>query len=179
MQVIGSTPGEMNRLAFIMYVSAIVFAGNSIHPTNSYFIPDRQTHSALVEAARRGVDVRIIVPKVTDIPNALYAGRYHYAELLEAGVKLYALRKSMLHAKTGVVDGVWSTVGSTNMDFWSFLSNDEVNAVILSRVFAVEMEKMFARDIAESDPILPAEWKKRPLYPRFREWLAHLIRRWL
>jgi len=109
------------------------------------------------------VDVKIIVPKMTDIPAALYAGRYYYSDLLKAGVKLYELRKSMLHAKTGVIDGAWSTVGSTNMDFWSFLNNVEVNAVILSRAFAVEMERMFARDLEESDPIRLEEWKKRPL----------------
>ncbi len=178
-QVIGSTPGQMNRRTFIMYVSAIVFAENSIHLTNSYFIPDRQTLHALIDAARRGVDVRIIVPKMTDIPTSMYAGRYYYADLLEAGVKLYQLRDSVLHAKTGVIDNVWSTVGSTNMDFWSFLNNDEVNAVVLSRTFAIEMERMFARDLEASDPIRLEDWKKRPLYPRFREWLAHLLSRWL
>ncbi len=178
-QVIGSTPGQMNRRTFIMYASAIVFASNSIHLTNSYFIPDRQTLHALTDAAKRGVDVKIIVPKKTDIPTSMYAGRYYYADLLKAGVKLYQLRDSVLHAKTGVIDGVWSTVGSTNMDFWSFLNNDEVNAVILSRTFAIEMEAMFARDLAQSDPIRLEEWEKRPLYPRFREWLSHLLMRWL
>ncbi len=178
-QVIGNTPGKMNRLTFIMYVSAFVFAEKTIHLTNSYFIPDRQTLSALTDAARRGVDVKIIVPKMTDIPTSLYASRYYYSDLLEAGVKLYQRRDSVLHAKTGVIDGVWSTVGSTNMDFWSFLNNDEVNAIVLSRTFAVEMEKMFARDLGKSDPIRLEEWNKRPLFPRFREWLAHLISRWL
>lgn len=178
-QVIGNTPGQMNRLTFIMYVSAIVFAENSIHLTNSYFIPDRQTLKALVDAARRGVDVTIILPEMTDIPTSLYASRYYYSDLLKAGVKLYQRRNSVLHAKTGVIDGAWSTVGSTNMDFWSFLNNDEVNAVVLSRRFAVEMEKMFAKDLEESDPIRLEEWKKRPLYPRLRELLGHLISRWL
>ncbi len=178
-QVVGNTPGEMNRLTFIMYVSAIVFAENSIHLTNSYFVPDRQTLNALTDAARRGVDVKIIVPKMTDIPTSLYASRHYYSDLLKAGVKLYQLRDSVLHAKTGVIDGVWSTVGSTNMDFWSFLNNDEVNAIVLSRAFAVEMEKMFARDLEQSEPIRLEDWTKRPLYPRLREWLAHLIARWL
>ena len=94
-------------------------------------------------------------------------------------MKLYERRNALLHAKTAVIDDVWSTVGSTNMDFWSFLSDDEVNAVILSREFAIEMEKMFARDLAESDQIQWGEWKKRPLLPRIREWFAHLFDRWL
>ncbi len=79
------------------------------------------------------------------------------------------------HAKTLVIDGVWSTVGSTNMDFWSFSTDDEVNAVILSRAFAMEMEKMFARDLAESDQIRWEDWKKRPLLSRIREGFYYLF----
>jgi cardiolipin synthase len=94
-------------------------------------------------------------------------------------VKVYERRNALLHAKTAVIDEVWSTVGSTNMDFWSFLSDDEVNAVILSHEFAIEMEKMFAKDLAESDQIQWEEWKKRPLFSRIREWFAHLFVHWL
>lgn len=178
-QVIGSTPGEMNRITFIMYVSAVTFAENSVHLTNSYFIPDRQLIKALSDAAGRGVDVKIVLPSVSDSPLAFYAGRYYYSDLLKSGVKLYERRNAILHAKTAVIDGVWSTVGSTNMDFWSFLNNDEVNAIILSRQFAVEMERMFGRDLEESVQIRSEEWKKRPLFPRIREWFAHLFARWL
>ncbi len=178
-QVIGSTSGSENRLTFIMYVSAITFAQNSVHLTNAYFVPDRQTVNALTDAARRGVDVKMILPKETDSAMALYAGRYYYSNLLKAGVKIYQRRNALLHAKTAVIDGVWATVGSTNMDFWSFLREDEVNAMILSRDFSAAMNKMFARDIEESDQIKLEEWKKRPLFPRLREWLAHLLSHWL
>ncbi len=178
-QVVGSSPGEMNRITFIMYVSAITFAENSVHLTNSYFVPDQQMAKALTEAARRGVDVKIILPSISDSPLAFYAGKYYYSNLLKSGVKLYELRKALLHAKTAVIDGVWSTVGSTNMDFWSFLKNDEINAIILSRQFAVEMEKMFAADLKDSVQIQLENWKKRPLFPRIREWLAHLFLHWL
>ena len=94
-------------------------------------------------------------------------------------MKLYKRRNALLHAKTLMVDGIWSTVGSTNMDFWSFSTNDEVNAVILSREFAMEMEKMFAGDLAESDQIRWEEWKKRSLRLKIREWFSHLFARWL
>ena len=94
-------------------------------------------------------------------------------------MKLFERRNALLHAKTAVIDGVWSTVGSTNMDYWSFLSDDEVNAVILSREFAIEMEKMFAKDLAESDQIKWEEWKERPLFPRIGEWFAHLFSHWM
>jgi cardiolipin synthase len=148
-RVIGSTPGETNRIPFIMYVSAITFAEHSIHMTNSYFIPDDQIVKALTDAARRGVDVKIILPGISDSQLVLYAQRYYYSELLKSGVKLYEHSTSLLHAKTAVIDKVWSTIGSTNMDYLSSLSNDEVNAVILNHEFAVEMEKMFVSDLVE------------------------------
>ena len=176
--VVGSSPGEANRVTFILYVSAITFAENSLHMTNAYFVPDRQTLEALRDAAKRGVDVKIILPGTTDSSSAQYAGQYYYSELLKSGVKLYQRRNVLLHAKTLVIDGIWSTVGSTNMDFWSFSTNDEVNAIILSREFAMEMEKMFAADLEESVEIRWEEWKKRPLLSKIREWAAHLFSRW-
>jgi cardiolipin synthase A/B len=178
-RVVGSTPGQTNRIPFIMYVSAIAFAEYSIHMTNSYFIPDDQIAKALTAAAERGVDVKIILPGITDSQLALYAQRYYYSELLKSGVKLYEHSTSLLHAKTAVVDKIWSTVGSTNMDYLSLLSNDEVNAVILSHEFAVEMEKMFVRDLAGSRQIQWDEWKKRPLFQRIREWFTHLFSHWM
>ena len=178
-RVLGSSPGEANRITFIMYVAAITFAENSLHMTNAYFVPDPQTAEAISDAAKRGVDVKIILPGTTDSSLAQYAGEYYYTDLLKSGVKLYKRRNVLLHAKTLVIDGVWSTVGSTNMDFWSFSSNDEVNAVILSREFATEMEKIFARDLAESDQIQWEEWKKRPLRLKIRGWFSHLFAHWL
>jgi cardiolipin synthase len=98
---------------------------------------------------------------------------------LKAGVKIYERRKALLHAKTAVIDGVWSTVGSTNLDYWSLLSDDEVNAVVLSREFAIEMERMFAGDLAQSDQIKWDQWKKRPLLQKITETFAHVFFRWL
>lgn len=174
-QVIGSVSGQENRTTFIMYVAAISFAERSVHLTTAYFAPDSQTVKALIDAARRGVDVSIIVPGSTDLPLSLYAGQYYYSDLMDAGVKLYQRRNAVLHAKTAVIDHVWSTVGSTNMDFWSFARNDELNAVVLSSDFAAEMERLFERDLAQSDRIRQEEWKDRPLFPRIREFLAHLL----
>jgi cardiolipin synthase A/B len=178
-RVVGSTQGQDNRIPFIMYVSAITFAEHSIHITNSYFIPDNQIVKALTDAAQRGVDVKIILPGITDSKLALYAQRYYYSELLKSGVTIYERSTYLLHAKTAVVDKVWSTVGSTNMDFLSLLNNDEVNAVILSHEFAVEMEKMFVSDLTDSRQIQLDEWEKRPLLPRIREWFVNLFVRWL
>jgi cardiolipin synthase len=178
-RVIGSTPGETNRIPFIVYVSAISFAEKSIHLTNSYFFPDDQIMKALTDAARRGVDVKIILPGITDSLLALHAQRSYYSRLLKAGVQLYERSDSLLHAKTAIVDSVWSTVGSTNMDYLSLLNNDEVNAIILNKEFAGEMEKMFATDLAKSHEIRLEAWKKRPLLNRIKEWFAHQFERWL
>ena len=178
-RAVGSSPGETNRLTFVLYVSAITFSENSLHLTNAYFVPDDETVNALIAAARRGVDVKIVLPGTTDSSMVLNAGRYYYSELLKSGVRLYRRRDVMLHAKTAVIDNVWSTVGSTNMDFWSFSTNDEVNAVILSKEFAAEMEKMFAGDLAESDEIRLEVWKKRPVLDKIKQWIAHRFKRWL
>ena len=178
-RALGSTPGETNRITFVAYMAAVSFAAHSVHLTNAYFVPDDQILNALMDAARRGVDVKIILPSITDASVALNAQRNNYSRLLKAGVKIYERRDALMHAKTAVIDGVWSTVGSTNMDYLSFLSNDEVNAVILGGEFAVEMEKVFAKDLAESNPIQWKQWKGRPMADRIREWVAHLFLRWL
>jgi cardiolipin synthase A/B len=178
-RVVGSTPGADNRITFIMYVAAITFAEHSIHLTNAYFIPDDQVLKAFTDAARRGVDVKIILPETSDSMPGLYAAHYNYSELLESGVKIYERRNALLHAKTAVIDGVWSTVGSTNMDYWSLLREDEVNAVVLSREFAAEMEKTFARDLEQSHQIKREAWEKRPLLLKMGEWCAHLFDHWL
>ena len=120
-QVIGSTPGQPNRTTYMMYLSAITFSEEYVHLTNPYFVPDRETVKALREAVKRGVDVKIILPGRSDEGLVFYAGRSYYSHLLESGVRLYELGGTILHAKTATIDGIWSTVGSTNMDLWSFL----------------------------------------------------------
>jgi len=178
-EVVGSAPGQEKRITYITYVSAFIYAQNFIHLTNSYFVPDKQTIRALRDAAKRGVDVKIILPGISDELTVFYAARSHYRHLLKSGVKLYERRGAMLHAKTAVIDGVWSTVGSTNMDLWSFLRNDEVNVIVLGRDFATEMEAMFEKDIEESHQIHLEQWGKRPFSERMKEWLARLLQYWL
>lgn len=178
-RVIGSSPDTRNGLTFMMYVAAISFARKSVHLTNSYFVPDKQMIKALTGAAKRGVDVKIILPASSDSPMAVNAGRSHYRRLLEAGVKLYEHTTTILHAKTAVIDGVWSSVGSTNMDLWSFARNDEVNAVILGADFADQMESMFQKDLENSREITLEVWKKRPVGQRLKEWLSRRLSYWL
>jgi cardiolipin synthase len=178
-RVIGSTTGENNRLTYLVYYSAIASADRSVHLTSSYFVPDEQILNALTEAARAGVDVKIILPSNSDSKVALYAGRSNYTQLLKAGVRIYEHRSPILHAKTVVIDGIWSSVGSTNMDMWSFLRNDEINAVILSQKFAGQMEGMFNRDLENSKVVDLETWEQRPLSERLKEVLARLASYWL
>jgi cardiolipin synthase A/B len=174
-EIIGSTPGEQNRLTFVMYVSAVRHAGYFVHLTTPYFVPDRQFMDTLTEAAGRGVEVKLILPGASDSELAFYAGRSHYEDLLEAGVQLYERRARMLHSKTAIIDGVWSTVGSTNLDQLSFQNNNEINAIILDTDFAGQMEGLFNQDIAASDEITRSAWSQRPLWDRMKELFSRLF----
>lgn len=174
-EVIGSIPGEWNRLTYFMYVSAIKHATSSVHLTASYFVPDHQFMETVTEAAERGVEVKLILPGTSDSRLAFYAGRSHYEDLLESGVKVYERRTRMLHSKTAVIDGVWSTVGSTNLDQLSFLDNNEINAIILDTDFAEAMEGLFNNDIAASEEITRNAWSQRPLGDRVKELFSRLF----
>jgi len=99
--------------------------------------------------------------------------------LLRAGVKIYERRGAVMHSKTASIDGVWSTIGSTNLDWRSFLHNDEINAAILGRNFARQMDAMFARDLAESDAVDLERWERRSLILRLKEGTARLVEYWL
>jgi len=173
-RAIGSTPDDPFSLIYLTLVSAITNAQQQVYITNAYFVPDPQLMKALLDAAGRGVDVRLVLPGMSDSSSAYYAGRSHYAELLAAGVKIYERRGALLHAKTAVVDGVWSCVGSSNLDWRSALDNDEINAVILGREFAQQMQAAFAIDIAASEAIDLASWSRRPILPRLKELAARV-----
>ncbi|MDR3556453.1 MAG: phospholipase D-like domain-containing protein [Syntrophobacteraceae bacterium] len=178
-RVVGSLPGERNRRIFMMYISAITHAENSVYLTTPYFVPDSQMLKALSDAAARGVDVKILLPGYSDEALVFYASRYYYTRLLKAGVQLFERRGGMLHAKTAVIDDVWSTIGSSNLDNQSFLTNDEANAVILGHDFADSMQAMFEKDLEDSDQINLDEWEKRSPDNRMKEWSAHLLKHWL
>lgn len=173
-RAIGSTPDDPYSLIYLTLLSAIGNAEKQVYVTNAYFVPDPQLLKALTDAAKRGVDVKLILPSHSDSAIVFHAGRAHYAGLLEGGVKIYERGGALLHSKTAVIDGVWSTVGSTNLDWRSFLDNDEVNAVIIGHEFAQQMQAMFANDLKASQPIERAQWERRPLHFRLKEWSAQL-----
>ena len=173
-RAIGSTPDDPYSLIYLTLISAIGNAEKQVYLTNAYFVPDPQLLRALKGAAARGVDVRLILPSHSDSEVVFHAGRSHYSNLLEGGVKLYERLGALLHSKTAVIDGVWSTVGSTNLDWRSFLDNDEVNAVILGREFGQRMQALFAKDLGASQAIDPHAWERRPFALRFKEWMARV-----
>jgi cardiolipin synthase A/B len=178
-RAIGSSPEEPYSLIYATLLSAIASAESSILLTNAYFVPDPQLLEALEAAAARGVDVRLILPSQTDSWLVFHAGRRHYGRLLRAGVKIYERRNVILHAKTALIDGVWATVGSTNLDWRSFLHNHELNAVVLGTDFGQQVQAMFDQDQAGSQQILLAEWRRRPLDLRLKEQFARAWEYWL
>jgi cardiolipin synthase len=178
-RAIGSTPDDPYSLIYLTLISAIGNAARQVFLTNAYFVPDPQLLRSLIDAAGRGVDVKLILPGHSDSAIVFHAGRSHYSALLQAGVKIHERRGALLHSKTAVIDGVWSTVGSTNLDWRSFLDNDEINAVIIGREFARQMQAMFAKDLDASEAIDLERWEHRPLSFRFKEWIASLWARLL
>ena len=171
-QLVRAVEGSPTAGANAMYmalVSAISNAEQRVTITMAYFVPHDALLEALEAAARRGVDVRILLPSRTDNWLVLYAGRAYYEDLLEAGVKLYERENRLLHAKTATIDGVWSTVGSTNLDWRSLVYNEELNAVVLGPEFAAQLERDFANDLSHSKAITREGWAQRPLADRMRE----------
>jgi cardiolipin synthase len=178
-EVVGSWRGEKNRLTYVLYVAAIQHAHDSVHLTTPYFVPDHQMKKAMADAAKRGVEITVVVPSLSDSNLVLFAGRSHYEDLLEAGVRIFERRDRMVHAKTATIDGFWSTVGSTNMDLWSFARNNEINVIVVDAEFADQVEQMFTDDLAASREITRKEWSRRPFSSRLKEFFARLVSHWL
>ncbi len=169
-QVVKSSPSEGSSAVKLLYIVSIVSARTSIYISNAYFVPDRDTIRALEGAVRRGVDVRVIVPgEVTDVPIVRQAARWQYDRLLRRGIRLFEYQPTMMHAKTMVVDGIWSTIGSSNFDDRSFRLNDEVNVNVYDEGIASQMEQMFFEDLARSEEITRRRWLERPWLDRMKE----------
>ncbi|WP_310386197.1 phospholipase D-like domain-containing protein, partial [Roseateles sp.] len=178
-RAIGSSPEEPFSLIYATLLSAIASAETSVHLSNAYFVPDPQLLEALIKAAQRGVDVTLLLPGQTDFWLVLQAGRASYAPLLRAGVKIFERQGAILHTKTASIDGVWSTVGSTNLDWRSFLHNHELNVVVLGAEFGAQMQAQFKQDLRASTQITLQQWQHRPLLQRMQEQFAHAWAYWL
>jgi cardiolipin synthase A/B len=173
-RVIASVPEPFSSI-YVDLISAIVNSETNVYITDAYFAPDHQMLHALEDAARRGVDVRLLLPSQSDEPMIVSAERSHYEALLKSGIKIYEWQGEMLHAKTATIDGLWSTVGSSNLDWWSIARNNEVNAIILSHSFGGKMNRMFRSDMENSTQIDLDQWKRRGLCERLDETAAWMI----
>ena len=167
---IGSTPAER------FFVLSIAAAREKLYISNSYFVPEMAFRTLLCDAARRGVDVRVLtVSKATDTKSTWYAGRARYEELLKGGVRLFEYQPVMMHAKTIVVDGEWLSVGSMNADNRSISFNDESNLVVLDEGAARRMEEMFLEDLKFAEEVKLDEFAKRGWKDKIAEHACHLV----
>ena len=178
-RIIGSSPQQDFSRYYVTLISAIRSAEQRIWLTTAYFVPTFEEKHALIAAAERGVDVRLMLPAVSDASQAVAVAHSHYGDLLEAGVKIFEIEHVILHSKTVTIDGVWSAVGSSNFDHRSVLFNDEVEAIVLGRKTAHELEAVFEEDRAGAKEIKLEEWRKRPITDRvtdfFQRTLQHLL----
>ncbi|MBB6250913.1 phospholipase D-like domain-containing protein [Nitrospirillum iridis] len=175
LQALSGAPSQGRPLIYRSLLVAVTLARASVHLTTGYFVPTPDLARALRQAARRGVDVTVLVPGPSDSPLSVMAGRAYYEDLLEDGVHIYEYADAILHAKTAVIDGDWSTVGSSNLDWRSVAFNNEINAVVLGAGFGQEMETMFQRDLRHAKAIDPQAWSRRGLGERLGEWGARLV----
>lgn len=169
---IGSTPAER------FLALSISAARRTLYISNSYFVPDDDFRSLLIRAAKRGVDVRVLTAgDKSDVKTTVYAGRARYTELLNGGVRVYEYVPTMMHAKTFVVDGVWSTVGSLNFDNRSLVFNNESNIVALDEGVGASLDSLFMEDLRHSKEIKLAEFERRSWTEKLLEWGANAFQR--
>jgi cardiolipin synthase len=175
LSVISSPSDSLQPIRLLFWVS-LANAQRRLWICNSYFIPDHRLRGAVIERARNGVDTRILVPgNHTDAVPVQWAGRSYYQELLEAGVRIFEYQPAMMHAKTTVVDGAWSIVGSANLDERSMELNEENVLGIADRDFAQSIEKGVTADFERSREILLEEWRKRSIFHRCMERMCKVL----
>ncbi len=168
-RVIGSRGGQVLPRYYATLLSAIRTATSRVWIEAAYFVPTHQEHEALEHAARRGVDVRLLLPSTTDSKAALAVQHANYGAMLRVGVKIYERDDGILHSKTAVMDGVWSVVGSSNFDHRSVLFNDEVDGVVLGAATGATLEQDFLQDLQHAHQVDYASWRKRPEGEKLRE----------
>lgn len=168
----GSAPREGRPLHLRAMLAGLAASRDRVWLASGYFVPLGKEMRALVDAARRGVDVRLIVPGISDVMGAVHAGRGTYGRLLRAGVRIFEMQHAVLHAKVSTIDGVWSSIGSSNFDTRSAIMNNEVDAVILGRATAASVEDMMRAWAEDAAEITLRGWQDRSLHERFGELTA-------
>jgi len=175
-QAVRSSPSGGSAAMYTMYLLAMASAQQSIYITNPYFLPDDKMIETLIQTARKGVKVKLLLPGAIDHNLVRQASRSELGRLLRAGVEVYEYRPAMLHAKTMVVDSRWATVGSTNLDRRSFALNDEINLVVYNQSVAGRLERVFQDDLTRSTQVTLENWKDRGFVSRLLEMLSLPVR---
>ena len=178
-RIIGSAPSDGRSLYYMAQLSAVHAARQSISLSTGYFVPSHQEREELARAARHGVQVRLILPAHGDSENARAAGRAAYGDLLEAGVEIDEMPDAVLHSKLAAIDGVWTVIGSSNVDHRSAVFNNEVDAIVLSPETARAVEALLDADAVRSTKITLQAWRNRPFAERNLEFFARLWEWWL
>ncbi|MFH1438863.1 MAG: phosphatidylserine/phosphatidylglycerophosphate/cardiolipin synthase family protein [Pseudomonadota bacterium] len=177
--VVGTEKIRGRRQIIKAYRKALWRAKRSIYIQSGYFIPPLTTRIALRRAALRGINVKVIVPQHGDVAMAHYASHATFRRLMKDGVKIYEMPGPFMHAKTAVIDGVWSTVGSYNQNHRSFFHDLETALLVLDEDFGTRMEKSFAEDLKKTIPVDPRKWKARPLNEKIIERFCYMLHHWL
>ncbi|HFD91732.1 MAG TPA: cardiolipin synthase B [Gammaproteobacteria bacterium] len=162
-----------------LYMDIFRRARKTLYVTTPYFVPDRRTQQAMKDAASSGTDVRLLVPRKSDIRLTRWAAQAAYAPLLEAGVRIYEYLPRVIHAKTAVSDRSWCTIGTANLDYRSFFLNFEINLVSRETGLCQDLHELFCRDLEEAVEVLPAQWAQRHWSQRILESIGWMARHWL
>jgi cardiolipin synthase len=178
-RIAASAPLEKQRLYFSALHEAVAAARNRIWLATGYFVPARRDWKILADAADRGVEVDLVLGGHSDLPAALHAGRALYGRLLQAGVRIHEVQDGLLHAKAATIDGVWSAIGSSNFDRRSYAFNNEVDAVLLGRDMAEEIEALLRGWARQATPVTLQAWRKRSINERAQEYMARLWERYM
>jgi cardiolipin synthase A/B len=175
-QIVRSSPSGGSFAMYTALLLAIASARRSIMVTNPYFVLDEKMTEALLSAHAKGAKVAVLVPGKIDHNLVRQASRAQFGDMLKAGIEIYEYRAALLHAKTMVIDGVWATVGSTNLDNRSFALNDELNVIVYSPAVSQRLERIFQDDLQHSRRVTYESWKKRPWWDKFLEVVVLPIR---
>ncbi len=169
------TQGDRVNPSYRHLLRAVQASRESVRLTMAYFAPGPDLVDALSAAARRGVQVELVLPGQSDVKLVLHAARSYYGQLLDAGVRIHEMQHAVMHAKTAVIDGVFSSVGSSNLDWRSIVGNHEIDVIVLGDDFGQAMQALFAEDVAASRAVEPAQWQQRGWRQRLMEGVGRLL----
>ena len=170
--IVRSSPVGGSVEMYTMFLLAMAAARRTIYITNPYFVPDDKMIETLIQARQRDVRVVLLLPGAIDHNLVREASRSQFGRLFKAGIKVYEYRAALLHSKTMVIDSVWATVGSTNLDRRSFELNEELNLVVYGADIARRLERVFVDDLEQSREVTYEQWKNRGIRGRILEILS-------